>query len=343
MPPFSNGIYSDLSVNQFVDISLAYTYNSHMKYLHRVLHTETDGNWQIVQEAERASFGPFHTIMPPITYCYHLGFRSPKHWPILQEGEVTGVFNWRSYSAASTDTELDSDTYSLLPPPVSTTWSHEVTANDAIRARLAEFHQVSGTLDSAASEWFASGAWGFVAALSRSLDVLGPLTDYWRECDESMAKALAIKLLSEQPPLSTPTGSNISSDDIITSLTEIQLNDMSNSAEEPLEISVAEYIFLSAVRLSKLGSPAHLVPNLNKPTRFFISSNISCSPYQIEHHHALLFLSLNRCIAFVWNWQISEQAFQMMDSASIASDLSSFVAECFNCNGETASSTSSAP
>ena len=306
-------------------MSLTYTYKRHTRYFHRILSTEEDGSWQIIQEAERASFGPFHASIPPIAYCYHLGFKTPKKTPMLQDGEVTGVFNWKPFSIDSASSSLETDVQSLLPPPFSASYADEEAANRAAQARVDEFLRTSGTVALHLSDWFISGAWGFVAALARSLDGLAALGDYWRECEEHNAKTFAVKLLSQRPPMSEFLDSADFSGDIDSGLEEMQLDNTPKSAQEPIESAVAERIFLAASGLAKLGHPSTSNVTVKVPTRYFICSNLISTPFQTDHHHALLILSPDRCIVFLWNWQVPDHA-----ASSAISLLTPFIGGCFS-------------
>jgi hypothetical protein len=88
----------------------------------------------------------------------------------------------------------------------------------------------------------------------------------------------------------------------------------------------------SIIKLMKLGDPTLHLPLINLPNRFFVCSNIITTEYAIEHHHALVVLSLNRLFVVTRKFVVYEGAFENSPSEAISSLLSA-IGESFHKEG----------
>jgi hypothetical protein len=318
-PPCASWYYMYLEQLWVQYIGLLYMNTSDMSYLHRTLSRAVDGKWQLIEESPRASFGPFNASTTPLVYCHHLGFKESRQNAQLEQDEVTGTFNW--FGPLS-----NPDFSSLLPPLATSPRSHEEEFNLIAASQMKEWSHLTLGEESAnqrrLDDWFISGAHSLIKALTSSIAHLGSFHDFWRECSQQTAENFALKIISGNLPYSEPLAK--------ASLDESMKN-ISLDAENG-DSSLFPSIVDSIIKLMKLGDPTLHLPLINLPNRFFVCSNIITTEYAIEHHHALVVLSLNRLFVVTRKFVVYEGAFENSPSEAISSLLSA-IGESFHKEG----------
>lgn len=279
-----------------IGINICYLGGEPIKYFHRTLSVERDRTWEIVQPVNsRDAIGPFGAEITDFAYCYNLGFKRPQRETSLDEGEVAGCFNWRPYTNGNT-TSFEPEMYSLLPSPENLTpiqsKQHEYTLMDMVQQHQQNNPHAASL--STPSDWFLMGSKELVSNFSRSMSALGHFGDYWQECTKEMARSFALALLSGPTHLIDLEG--IVEDGFN------EENTRSLSSEHCIAAVTAMF------RFAKLEPPMDHRPSLRVPVRYFICSNLVSTPYDIDHSHAVLIISLHRVIALTRHHRAVEQA-----------------------------------
>lgn len=277
-----------------------------MKYIHRTLSRELDGKWLVVDETPRAQIGPFEAICQPITFCYHLGFKRPKNEPALDDGEVTGCFNWNNNLQFA---DLESGIGSLLSFPSNSSINDRLAANKLMASRVDTWcarHADFTDFSKINLEWIVTGARSFVAAISRSIESIGSYSDYWRECDELVARKFVKQLLSKRPSLPEAISSSSSLQEDLNNMSlKLTSKNMANFDDNTAQ-TVVDAIF----RLSKIGPLSASTPMLDTPARFFICANAKVTPFELRHQYAIILMAIDRVIILTWDFVVPEELFQ---------------------------------
>lgn len=270
-------------------------------------------------------------MIPPLNYIFHLGFKLPKKKPILDEEELTGCFNWRASLSDLEESRLETNVCSLLPNPQDSKLNDEsysaTIAEESLMEWCKAFNPEELKPTHSTLTWFSRGIRGLVQGISNQIADYGHFEDYWQECSERDAKNLMLNLMTKRPPFYSEESAvvDFNSINIVESMDELNLS-TGDLRKEPLEREAGTKIVSAIFNLSKLGPPTVQMPLAPSPTRFFIVSNLVSTPFESEHHHAVLLISTHRFIVFAWRWALDEDALEKTPDSE--KSLKSFISEC---------------